>query len=162
MGNEPTGPEKLMLAELWMACSAGRQCEDLDELDNARTAKSRDRRSQLYFFRVPRARLSVAHDASTSANGAMILDFASDKRRAEVLASRYRMLVGRRAVSMDGQMVDICLASVYDVSGGDDTFCLSTKLSDTCSCTSAILVSCTLPYAGGAEDTKHQAIGGLI
>lgn len=69
----------------------------------------------------------------------MILDFASDKRRAEVLASRYRMLVGRRAVSMDGQMVDICLASVYDVSGGDDAFAvdeavgyLQLHVGDTC------------------------------
>lgn len=104
MGSEPVGPAKLMLAVLE---TAGRECEDVDVLDRARlTIKSRDRRSQLYFLRVlPTARFRVvAHDASTSANGAMILDFAlpSDKRgRAEVLLLRYRMPVGRRAVSID-------------------------------------------------------------
>ena len=102
MGSEPVGPAKLMFAVL----ETGRKCEEVDVLDRARlTIKSRDRRSQLYFLRVlPTARFRVvAHDASTSANGAMILDFAlpSDKRgRAEVLL-RYRMPVGRRAVSID-------------------------------------------------------------
>jgi hypothetical protein len=76
-GSEPTGPAKLILAVLVMA---GRECEDVDVLDRARlTIKSRDRRSQLYFLRVlPRERLRVAHDASTSANGAMISGFALD------------------------------------------------------------------------------------
>lgn len=103
MGSEPVGPAKLMLAVLEMA---DREYEDVDVLEKTRlTIKSRDRRPQLYFLRVPpTARFRVvAHDASTSANGAMILDFAlpSDKRgRAEVLL-RYRMPVGRRAVSID-------------------------------------------------------------
>lgn len=76
-----------MLAVLGTTWSVGRKCEDLDVLYKAPLAKSRDRRSQMYFFRVPRARLSVAHDASTSVNGAILI-FASDKRRAAVKGAR--------------------------------------------------------------------------
>jgi hypothetical protein len=79
MGNEPTGPEKLMLAVLEVDWRDGRKGEGLDVQDKARPArKSRDRRPvSLYFFRVPRApRLSAAHDASTIRT----MIFASDKK----------------------------------------------------------------------------------
>ena len=152
MGSEPTGPAKLMLAVLELARSSGRKCEDIDVLDKARlTTESRD--PQLYFLRVPTARLrEVAHDASTSANGAMISGFACDnleEGRAEVL--RYRMPVGRGAVSIDYRCCPCLFAFV--LGGGTILFvvdeavgCLQLHVGDTC--------ICTLPYVGGAEDTK--------
>ena len=149
-GSEPTGPAKLMSAVLELARNAGRKCEEVDVLDKARrTTESRD--PQLCFLRVPTARLrEVAHDASTSANGAMISVSARDNLgggRAEVL--RYRMPVGRGAVSID------CCPSLLLSFGGGGTIlfvvdgavgCLQLHVGDTC--------ICTLPYAGGAEDTK--------
>jgi hypothetical protein len=136
-GSEPTGPAKLMLAVLVMA---GRECEDVDVLDRARlTIKSRDRRSQLYFLRVlPRERLRVAHDASTSAKGAMISGFALDVQITSEGGPRsdaYQAQSGQHR---------LLLMSCLLFFGGDDTFGvvvdeavgrLQLHVGDTCICT---------------------------
>lgn len=90
MGSEPTGPEKLILAVMGVSWRVGREGKALDVLDKYRLTKSRDRRWQWYFFRVPRTR--DPHDASTI--GAMIFCLLSIKTRPEVMASRYRRLIG--------------------------------------------------------------------
>lgn len=150
-GSEPTGPAKLMSSVLELARSAGRKCEEVDVLDKARrTTESRD--PQLYFLRVPTARLrEVAHDASTSANGAMISVSARDNLggRAEVL--RYRMPVGRGAVS-----IDCCGASLLLSLEAGRYFLSSMELWDACSCTSAIPVSARCPMREGLKIPRYR------
>jgi hypothetical protein len=125
-------------------------------LDKARLiTKSRDRRSQLDFLRVlPRARLRVevvAHDASTSAIGAMILDFAllclQIRRRAEVLP------VGRRAVS-----IDCCACLLLSLEATILSVSLLTKLSlgYLQLHVTAILVSARCPMREGLKIPRYH------
>lgn len=109
IGREPTGPAKLMLvdeasrregtAAVAVAVAA------VDTVEKSRPSESRDRRSRLRFFRVPRARPIVVHRHDASTNILPPIRMRVPGRRDVRLASRYcRMLVGDR--------LRVCLAEV--------------------------------------------------
>lgn len=77
----------------------------VDTVEKSRPSESRDRRSRLRFFRVPRARPIVVHRHDASTNILPPIRMRVPGRRDVRLASRYcRMLVGDR--------LRVCLAEV--------------------------------------------------